>query len=202
MRAAAEARKEPSTLAELSTRISASACNEAFPRYPATVEDKGWIYGVWYCGTSWHKAHLHGQYPPTFLARALALFPYANQIVHCPSGAVAGPGLTIDLIRDHARSPQIIADAASLPLASATIDLVLSDPPYTSEDSAIYGCTPFPLSKFMSEARRVLRRGGHLGMLHMFYPAYRQNQWKLVGLIAVVTGANRATRIFSIFERL
>jgi hypothetical protein len=37
MRAAAEVRKGPLPLVELSTLISASACNEAFPRYPALV---------------------------------------------------------------------------------------------------------------------------------------------------------------------
>jgi len=189
-------------LSEASTRISVSACNDAFPQYPATVEDKGWIYGVWYCGTSWHKAQLHGQYPPTFLQRALALFPNAQQVLHCPSGTVTGPGLTIDLIEDRTRCPHIIADAAALPLASGSVDLVLSDPPYTKEDSAIYGCAPFPMRKFMAEAHRVLRRGGHLGMLHLHYPAYRQKEWRLIGLIAVVTGACRVTRLFSIFKRL
>jgi Methyltransferase domain len=136
------------------------------------------------------------------LERALALFPGVKQIVHCPSGTVQGPGLTIDLIRDDVRSPQIVANAAALPLASGTIDLVLSDPAYTEKDSRIYGCPPFPMSKFMREAWRVLRRGGHLGMLHLYYPAYRRDKWKLAGTIAVVTGFCRATRLFSIFERL
>jgi hypothetical protein len=185
-----------------STRLSVTACNKAFPKYPATIEDKGWVYSTWYCGTSWHKTQLHGQFPPTFLKRALALFPHAKRILHCPSGTVLGPGLTIDLVRDDVRVPQIVANAAALPLASGSMDLVLSDPPYTNGDSEIYGCAAFPMRQFMKEARRVLRRGGHLGMLHTYYPSYRQKDWKLVGLIGVVTGAGRVVRLFSIFQRL
>jgi hypothetical protein len=167
-----------------------------------TVEDKGWIYGVWYCGTSWQKSRLHGAYPPTFLERTLALFPDAKNIVHCPSGTVLGPGLTIDRIRDGVRCPQIVADAAKLPLASGSADLMLSDPPYTKEDSVIYGCPPFPMDEFMNEAHRVLCRGGYLGVLHLYPPRHRATEWKLIATISVWTGTCRITRAFSIFERL
>ena len=54
----------------------------------------------------------------------------------------------------------------------------------------------------VKEAHRVLRPGGYLGILHTYYPSYRRKMWKLRGLIAVVTGFQRATRMFSIFERL
>jgi SAM-dependent methyltransferase len=181
--------------------LSAAAVNEAFPKYPVTVEDKGWTYGVWYCGTSWVKVGLHGQYPPTFLRRALALFPDAKDILHCPSGTVTGPGVTVDLVRDKARKPQIVASADKLPFRSRSFDLILSDPPYTKEDSVKYGCPPFPLQGFMREAYRLLRVGGYLGMLHLYYPSYRRIEWNLLGLIAVVTGFMRKTRMFSILQK-
>lgn len=182
-------------------RISVEAVNQACPKYPVTVKDKGWIYGVWYCGTSWTKVSLHGQYPPTFLKRALALFPDAKDILHCPSGTVTEPGVTVDLIRDKVRKPQIVASADAIPLRSRSFDLILSDPPYSNEDSEKYGCPPFPLQGFMREARRLLRVGGYLGMLHLYYPSYRRVEWKLVGLIGVVTGFMRKIRIFSIFQK-
>ena len=181
--------------------IDVQACNAAFPRYPVTMEDKGWVYGVWYCGTSWDKVRLHGQYPPTFLKRALSLFPEAKDVLHCPSGTVTH-GTTVDLMRDDVRQPQIQADASSLPFADASFDLWLSDPPYTTEDSKKYGCKPFPLGKMVKEAHRVVRPGGYLGILHTYYPSYRRGMWNLRGLIAVVTGFQRATRMFSIFERI
>lgn len=180
-----------------------ASVNAAFPKYPMTVEDKGWIYGVWYCGTSWDRVKLHGQYPPTFLKRALALFPAAEDILHAPSGTLKDvPGVTFDMVRDDVRDPDFIGDCANLPFEDGSFDLVLSDPPYSKEDSKIYGCPPFPMGKFVKEAHRVLRPGGHLGMLHTYYPSYRRKEFKLVGLIAVVTGFSRATRMFSIFEKL
>lgn len=174
--------------------------NREFPRHPMTVHDKGWVYGVWYCGTAWTRVRLHGQYPPNFLKRALALFPDAKRIVHCPSGTVTGPGVTVDLVRDEVRCPQVIASADALPFADNTFDLFLSDPPYTKEDAAKYGCPPFPLNGMMREARRVLEPGGYLGVLHTYYPSYKRSEWELCGLIAVVTGFLRATRMFSIFR--
>lgn len=98
--------------------------NKAFPKYPITVEDKGWVYGVWYCGTSWTRVRLHGQYPPTFLKRALALFPEAEDILHCPSGTIEGMGITVDLKTCDVRKPMIQADAARLPFNDNSFDLL------------------------------------------------------------------------------
>lgn len=181
--------------------ISVESVNKTFPRYPVTIEDKGWIYGVWYCGTSFTKVVLHGQYPPTFLKRALALFPDAKRVLHCPSGTVEH-GITVDLKVCNVRKPQIQADARALPFADNSFDLFLSDPPYTVEDSAKYDCGPFPLALMMKEAGRILRPNAYFGILHTYYPSYRRRQWKLEGLIAVVTGFQRATRMFSIFRNL
>ena len=183
--------------------LSAESCNRAFPRYPITVNDKGWVYGVWYCGTSWNKVLLHGQYPPTFLKRALALFPIAENVLHCPSGSLKSvKGVTVDLMTCDIRKPMIQAEASMLPFRDNSFDVWISDPPYTKEDSAKYGCRPFPLGKMMNEAQRVLRPNGYLGVLHTYYPSYRKKEWKLEGLIAVVTGFQRATRMFSIFRNL
>ena len=181
--------------------VSVENYNRVFAKYPKTVEDKGWIYGVWYCGTAWTKVKLYGQYPPGFLKRALALFPDAKDILHCPSGTLTGPGVTVDLMRDEVRVPQIQASANKIPLPDNSFDLFLSDPPYSKKDSAKYGCGPFPLNGMMKEAHRLLRRGGYLGILHVYYPSYRRKDWELVGLIAVVTGFLRVTRMFSIMRK-
>lgn len=186
--------------------IDVENCNRSFPKYPITVENKGWVYGVWYCGTSWQKVVLHGQYPPTFLNRALSLFPKVekDRILHCPSGSLNGSteGMTVDIISDEIRKPKVVAPADNLPFLDNSFDLILSDPPYTPKDSEKYGCDPFPMGKAMKEFQRVLSSGGYLGMLHTYYPSYRRKNWKLVGLIAVVTGFYRATRMFSIFQNL
>lgn len=183
-------------------RLDVQHANRVHHRYPMTVEDKGWVYGMWYCGTAWDKVKLYGQYPPTFLKRALALFPAAEDVLHIPSGTIEGHGITVDRVMDDVRKPMIVADAGALPFRDESFDLVLSDPPYSPADSAKYGCPPWPQRKAMAEAWRVLRPGGYLGHLHVYYPTYRRKDWKLVGLIGVVTGFQRATRMFSIFQKL
>lgn len=181
--------------------INVKALNRSFPRYPVTVEDKGWIYGVWYCPTAWMRTHFYGQFPMTFLKRVIALFPTAKDILQCPCGTVTGPGVTVDLIKDDKRNPQIIASADHLPFPDNSFDLYLSDPPYSNEDSKKYGCPPFPLRAAMAEARRVLKPGGYYCLLHVRYPSFRRKNWNFVGLIGVVTGANRVIRLLSIFQK-
>lgn len=170
-----------------------------------SIADKGWSYGVWYCGTSWQKATFYGQYPPTFLKRALALFPDAKDVLHAPSGSLrdlpAGH-VTLDQHRDDVRQPMILGDCSDMSLPDNSFDLVLSDPPYSEEDSRLYGCEKFPERAFMAHSHRVLRPGGYLGFLAYHYPIYRRVDWKIEGLFAVVTGFKRRTRMFSVFKCL
>jgi SAM-dependent methyltransferase len=175
--------------------------NASFPQYPITIQDKGRTYGVWYCSRSFQKAKLYGQYPATFLKRALALFPDARDILHCPSGTVQGvPGITVDMVRDAVRCPQVVADACALPFRDESFDLSLSDPPYSDQDAKNYGTGHFPLRRAMQEFHRVLRPHGHLGLLHVMTPAFSPKLWKWVGMIGVLTGTNARARVFSIFE--
>lgn len=181
--------------------ISVEHLNKSFPKYPITVTDKGWIYGVWYCPTAWMRTHFYGQYPLTFLKRVIALFPTAVDILHCPSGTVMGPGVTVDLIRDEQRKPQIQASAEALPFPDNSFDLYISDPPYSPADSKKYGCPPFRLKVAMAEARRILKPGGFYCLLHVRYPSFQRKAWHFRGLIGIVTGANRVVRLLSIFQK-
>lgn len=186
--------------------IDVENLNRTFPKYPITVRDKSWVYGLWYCPTAWMKTHFHGQFPLTFLKRVLALFPTAKDILHCPSGTLKFENngvthVTVDLIRDEKRNPQILASAHQLPFPDNSFDVYISDPPYTNEDSEIYGCPPFKGKVAMAEARRVLRHGGYYCLLHTRYPSFKRNSWNFVGLVGIVTGANRTIRLLSIFQK-
>lgn len=187
--------------------------NKTFKKYPIafsdengdSIADKGWSYGVWYCGTSFTKVKLYGQYPPTFLKRALALFPEAKNILHAPSGSLIDlpdGHITLDIYDDNVRKPMFRGDCGDMPFSDSHFDLVLSDPPYSEEDSRLYGCAKFPEKKFMSECARVLKPNAYLGFLAYHYPSYRRKDWKLEGLFAVVTGFSRRTRMFSVFRNL
>ena len=177
-------------------RMSVANLNATFKRYPVSVEDKGWAYGVWYCGTSFTKAKMYGAYPPTFLRRALALFPSAADVLHAPSGSLIGlpeGHVTLDFYEDGVRKPMLKGDCGKMPFPPESFDLILSDPPYSEEDSRLYGCAKFPEKKFLEESHRILRPGGYLGFLAYHYPSHRRRDWKLCGLFAVVTGFSRRT---------
>lgn len=189
--------------------MNIDALNAAMKKYPVSftgqdsIADKDWCYGVWYCGTSFTKVKLYGQYPPTFLKRATALFPEAKRVLHAPSGSLEGlpeGHVTMDMYQDDVRKPMFQGDVAAMPFADSSFDLVLSDPPYSEEDSRLYGCAKFPEKKFMAECRRVLAPGGYVGFLAYHYPSYKREEWRLRGLFAVVTGFSRRTRMFSVFE--
>jgi len=96
--------------------MNIDALNAAMKKYPVSftdengdsIQDKGWAYGVWYCGTSFTKVKLYGQYPPTFLKRALAPFPDAKDVLHAPSGSLVdlpGGHVTLDMYEDDVRKP-------------------------------------------------------------------------------------------------
>jgi SAM-dependent methyltransferase len=157
---------------------------------------------MWYCGTRFKPRKLYGEYPGNFLTRALAVFPNAKDILHCPCGSVSGPGITVDIKRESYVQPQIIADASALPFRDECFDLILSDPPYTEADAKIYGCEKFPMGKFMAESWRILKNGAYLGILHIWYPAFKRGRWKIVGAIGVMTGFARQIRVFSIFQKI
>lgn len=177
----------------------AAAYNRTFPQYPGTCFDKGWLYGVWYCGTSWQKAQLYGQYPGNYLRRVLSLFPDAVDILQPCAGTVREPGLTLDFSRRF--RPAVIANVETMPLRDASYDLVIVDPPYSAADAKQYDAPKPSPARMLSEFRRVLRSGGYLVWLDTKYPSYRRKDWRLVGLIAVITGFLRATRCCSIWEK-
>lgn len=178
--------------------------NKAFPKYPPIMYSHGWAYGVWYTGKGFVKNKLHGQYPPTFLKRALALWPDVEEswVLHACAGTVQH-GIRVDLSPTFA--PSAVANVECLPFGAASFDLILYDPPYDVKNAEIYGVAPKPpqWGRTMREFLRVLTNGGHLGILHWYYPSYSKKRMgiKLVGLFPVCVGFCAATRMFSVFEK-
>lgn len=163
--------------------------------------------GIWNCTTDYKKGEFYGRYPDGFLDKALALFPDAVEVLHAPSGSLDSLYLpkghyTIDLVRDEHRCPDEVGDCSTLPFGPNSWDLILCDPPHGDKDSEKYGCDPFPMVKFLQEARRVLRVGGHLGLLYPCLMPYNTDTWKAKSLAVVIPGVMQATRLFSVVEKI
>jgi len=180
--------------------------NRTFPKYPKTIYDKGWIYGVWYCGKKWKKAQLYGEYPATFFRRVKAMFPLIEEdkFLHLFSGSMGDNyGLTLDgSDRFNPNVVHILTKDNLLPFEDNAFEVVLADPPYSKKDAEEYDL-PYPTSELiLKEAMRVLSSEGYFLLLHTMYPAYRRKEVKLVGLIAIITGFKSITRLLSIFKKI
>ena len=167
--------------------------------YPPTVYSHGWIYGVWYCGTAWKKAIYYGQFPSTFVRRIRTAFPTTMLHLCCGRQHIEG-AINVDL--NHLPEVDVVSNAESLPFNSGCFDSILIDPPYSEEDAQRYKVKRLLRAKtVLIEAHRVLSRDGWLIWLDERYPSYRRSDWRLRGLVCIVTGFERRTRILSMFQK-
>lgn len=169
--------------------------------FPKTIVDKGWIYGVWYCGTAFQKAKYYGQYPQTFVKRIRAMFPEERMLHLCCGMCHIDNAVNVDI--QPLPEADIIGNAEGpLDLPTEFFDVILIDPPYSQEDATRYGVRRLVRpAKVMAEAKRLLVPGGWLLWLDEKYPTFRRRDWNLRGLIAIVLGAGRRTRILSMFQK-
>lgn len=168
--------------------------------YPPTIYSHGWIYGLWYCGTSFQKAIYYGQYPPTFVRRVKKMFEGANILHLCCGRSHIEGAINVDL--HFLPEVDVRANAEKLPFKNNHFDMVLLDPPYSQQDSDRYKAGRLLSAKrVLSEAGRVLNERGWLLWLDEKYPSYRRDTWTLEGLIGICTGFERRTRILSMFRK-
>jgi SAM-dependent methyltransferase len=186
--------------------VLAARVNALNKKWPKTVVDKGWLYGVWYCGTGFQKQTYYGQYPLTFVRRIAAMFPTSDyRMLHLCSGSCYIEGATnVDIHKptpeNHVRC-DVVADVEDLPFKAGSFDVTLIDPPYSEEDASRYGVKRLIRpKKTVAEVRRVLAPGGWLLWLDEKYPSFRRQEWDLRGLVGIVTGEGRRTRILSMFQ--
>lgn len=168
--------------------------------YPPTIYSRKWIYGLWYCGTSWQKAVYWGQYPSTFVKRVMAMVGSAR-LLHLCCGRCRIPG-AVNVDNQLLPEVNVLADVEDLPFKRESFDVVLIDPPYSEADAQRYKQKRLlRASKVLQECHRVLMPGGYVFWLDERYPSYRRTNWKLVGLVGIVTGFERRTRVLSILMK-
>lgn len=186
-------------MVELKDRVK--LYNQAFPEYPNLIFDKGWILGTWAIGNTYRREKgYHGEFPPSFLNRILAMFPDKKTRLFVFSGTLDRyDGITVDI--NPALNPNIVSSVEDMPLEASHFDLAIADPPYSDIDAKKYGY-PLPSKpKCMRELARVVKPGGYLIWLDLMVPKYRNEDWKLVGIIGLYCGTNRRFRSIAIFER-
>ena len=186
-------------------KILVDNVNEVFSRYPKTIYDKGWIYGVWYCGKKFKKAQLYGEYPATFFRRIKAMFSHIDEekFLHLFSGTMGEDyGITLDgSAKFNPNYVHVLTARNPLPFENNSFEIVLADPPYSQEHSQNYNL-PYPTPELiLKESMRILKPGGYFLLLHTMYPAYKRKEVSLVGLIAIITGFKSITRLLSIFRK-
>lgn len=143
-----------------------------------------------------------GQYPKGFIPWACRLLRCApSEVLHLCSGSLQrGHGrVRVDIRR--AAAPDVLADARKLPFADATFAGVMIDPPYTVEyaDDLYGGEYPRP-SHLLTEASRVLRPCGRVGILHFLVPMPPPG-CRLETVRGVTTGCGYRIRAWTVFER-
>lgn len=123
-----------------------------------------------------------------------------DEILHVCSGTL-GPveKWTID-VRVEAR-PRVVADGAALPFHDSCFRAVLCDPPYSEQYARnLYGTKNPRPSWLLKEAARVVKPGGHIGMLHVAVP-FAPPACRLVRVFGVSTGVGFRMRAFTVYER-
>lgn len=184
-------------------RIENYVRETGFPENIFMGEDNR-VVGTWIMGNDYRvKSAYYGGYPPTYLRRIKALFPDKKKVLHIFSGKVdtdTFPGDTVDIKSE--LSPTYVDDAQNLESVPVEdYDLVLSDPPYSVEDSEHYGTTMVKRNKVMRALQR-LQMNAHIVWLDQVLPMYRKDEFSVEATIGMWKSTNHRFRGITIFRKL
>ena len=144
-------------------RIEDYAFETGYPEALFIAAD-GRLVGTWILGNDYRvKSEFYGGYPATYLARVRSMFRDKKRVLHLFSGKVDTtlyPGDTVDVHPD--LNPTYVDDAQTLERVPVEqYDMVLADPPYSTEDADHYLTSPVKRNRRHAGAGAVARRGTH-----------------------------------------
>lgn len=151
----------------------------------------------------WHlprpaRNHYPGGFPLHFEKRLFEM--YKPQSILQPFGGGALYGLRIDISRQE--NTDIVCDAHNLPFKDESFDFVLCDPPYSTDLSGkIYHTGTIKEKKYQSEAVRVCKTGGHVGLYH-WVMSPRPKGTRYDRIIVVIGRVRHHARICCIFQKV
>ena len=203
--------------------------NLAFPKRPPLATSADWVGGTWLIGACYKNPNpLYGAYPRGYLERVHSMFPDTLRVLHVFSGGLtvehaiaaawpgmayrkasgcptADDGLAIELVDLHGpeqgRYPTWQGDLFNMPAEWAgRFDLILADPPYSTDDAKKYGTPMVNRGKVMHKLREVCKPGGNLVWLDQVWPMHRKTDWRTWAQIGLVRSTNHRVRLVSMFE--
>lgn len=141
-----------------------------------------------------------GSFPLHFEKKLWRLLGEPEKVLH-PFGGLAEIGDSVDL--NASTTPTWVGDAHDLHfIADEIYDLVILDPPYSDEEAEwLYSTPPLDRGKYMREALRVLRVGGHIAVYQVKQPA-RPKGTRLVQRVVVLTRTGHAPRLCFVFQKM
>ena len=81
-------------------------------------------------------------------------------------------------------------------------DLIIADPPYSSEDANHYGTPMVNRNKVLAECAKILEPGGFVCWLDQMLPMYRKKELLMCGAIGIIRSTNHRFRVASFFRKL
>lgn len=140
-----------------------------------------------------------GSFPLHFEQRLWRMLGKPAKVLH-PFGGLSEIGDSVDL--NATTTPTWVGDAHDLHwIADGTYDLVILDPPYSDDEAEqLYSTPPLRPAKFIAEAVRVCRPGGHVAIYHVRQPA-RPTGTRLTHRIVVLTRSGHQARICFVFQK-
>jgi hypothetical protein len=178
---------------------------ERITKFPRSlfIADDDRVVGTWIMGNDYRvKSTYYGGYPATYLRRVRALFPDKRRVLHLFSGRVdlaEMPGDTVDINPE--LRPTYLDDAQTLELVPLEeYDLVLADPPYSTEDAERYQTTMIKRNTVMRSLQRLLP-GAHVVWLDQVLPMYRKDFFTTEAVIGMVKSTNHRFRVITVFSR-
>lgn len=174
---------------------------DTFPKWPMPRTDDRWLDGIWVLGNDYRGSGYYGAYPPNYVKRVMALFPDAERVLHLFAGSLPkGDYTRFDVQGD----VDVRGDAHCLVqhFEPNSFDLILADPPYSSEDADHYGSPMVNRNTVLKQCSIVLEPGGFVVWLDQVLPMFRKSELHLCGLIGIVRSTNHRFRVASFFKKV
>lgn len=193
----------------------ATIYNTCFPDRPPLAYNHDWITGTWAIGACYKNPNtLYGAYPYGYLKRVHKMFPDARNILHIFSGGMSKDAALSELDYqpdrmelvdckgpEDGRYPTWQGSVLELPEEwNDCFDLILADPPYSTEDAEKYNVPMVNRGAVTTAVRRVCKKGGTMVWLDTQWPMHQKKCWKTYGHIGLVRSTQHRMRLVTFFE--